>query len=489
MTGITLATFLPELAPQILARTAEVANGRVVVGEHYPLDVIGGREMAARMVAYRYHDPVWKAKFDAARNELRTQLAQACGGTIAACVAADTPYMSTTDAVKLNRDYMTYKCEVAGHCITTTAGFSRIGTAGVALTPPDYSYELLSSTFPTKTQAELNQILTATAIDSGYPLDTTGAGVSSADTGWTRLDLAQALTYAGGTSTDTVAPVVSLTSPLSGAVSGTVLMTATASDNVGVSKVEFYRGTTKLSENTTSPYSYSWNTTSVADGSYILKAIAYDAAGNSTTSSTVTITVNNTTPPAPTTTFTTAGSNGGPTTTVKLSGVCNSVQQSGAPSVPPTVDSSQLVAAFGFTSGCTSNGGATTVTIDLGKSYSVSTLKVQKTDKTGAMRDITSTVTISTQTVSGEAHTIITYTATDGDEFDLDGAINGTVVDPVYVTTQPQSGAAASGSGSNVPGAPNTGFTLGLQNPIVIVTTGGLIAITIFAIRRKLARR
>ncbi|OLD55486.1 MAG: hypothetical protein AUI64_03530 [Acidobacteria bacterium 13_1_40CM_2_64_6] len=46
-------------------------------------------------------------------------------------------------------------------------------------------------------------------------------------------------------------------------------------------------------EDTTSPYSTSWNTTTVSNGSHTLTAIARDAAGNQTTSSPVTVTVSN----------------------------------------------------------------------------------------------------------------------------------------------------------------------------------------------------
>src|SRR5207244_1446908 len=52
-------------------------------------------------------------------------------------------------------------------------------------------------------------------------------------------------------------------------------------------------------EDTASPYSTSWNTTTAANGIHTLTAVARDAAGNSTTSAAVTVTVSNdTTPPA-----------------------------------------------------------------------------------------------------------------------------------------------------------------------------------------------
>ncbi len=94
---------------------------------------------------------------------------------------------------------------------------------------------------------------------------------------------------------DVTAPSVSLTAPANGAtVSGSVTVSADASDNVGVTKVEFYRdSTTLIGTDTTTPYSISWNTTTVTNGSHTLLAKAYDANNNIGTSTTRTVTVNN----------------------------------------------------------------------------------------------------------------------------------------------------------------------------------------------------
>jgi hypothetical protein len=98
----------------------------------------------------------------------------------------------------------------------------------------------------------------------------------------------------GGGGGDTTAPTVSVTAPTNGStVSGTVSVNATASDNVGVSKVEFYVDGALRSTDTTSPYSYSWDTTAFANSSHTIVAKAYDAANNIGTSSTITVTVNN----------------------------------------------------------------------------------------------------------------------------------------------------------------------------------------------------
>jgi len=66
-------------------------------------------------------------------------------------------------------------------------------------------------------------------------------------------------------------------------VRGTVEFGATASDAYGVAKVEFYAGETLVGTDATAPYSVSWDTTSVADGTVNLKTRAYDLAGNAAT--------------------------------------------------------------------------------------------------------------------------------------------------------------------------------------------------------------
>jgi Bacterial Ig domain len=69
-----------------------------------------------------------------------------------------------------------------------------------------------------------------------------------------------------------------------------IALTATASDADGtVTRVEFFNGTTKLSEDTTAPYTDQWNTG--AAGTYRLTARATDNAGGTKTSNELTITV------------------------------------------------------------------------------------------------------------------------------------------------------------------------------------------------------
>jgi YVTN family beta-propeller protein/VCBS repeat-containing protein len=96
---------------------------------------------------------------------------------------------------------------------------------------------------------------------------------------------------------DTTAPTVSLTSPVSGFVSGAVTISADAADDVGVEGVQFLvNGYPLTDEYTTAPYTLTMPTTADHNGSYTLSAVARDAAGNTTTSAPVSITVDNTAP-------------------------------------------------------------------------------------------------------------------------------------------------------------------------------------------------
>ncbi|WP_224240075.1 extracellular catalytic domain type 1 short-chain-length polyhydroxyalkanoate depolymerase [Hyalangium gracile] len=112
---------------------------------------------------------------------------------------------------------------------------------------------------------------------------------------------------------DSAAPSVSLSAPANGAsVSGTVQVTANASDNVGVSKVEFFIDNTLVGTDTASPYAYTWNSAAATNGTHVLLAKAHDAAGNTASSASVSVTVtggiSDTTPPTVSLTFPTAGS-------------------------------------------------------------------------------------------------------------------------------------------------------------------------------------
>ena len=93
---------------------------------------------------------------------------------------------------------------------------------------------------------------------------------------------------------DGTSPTVDLTAPAGGAtLQGTVALAATATDDVGVTRLEFYQGATLIGTDTTAPYDGLWDTLAVPNGSHTLTAKAYDARGNVGTSAGVSVTVAN----------------------------------------------------------------------------------------------------------------------------------------------------------------------------------------------------
>ena len=122
----------------------------------------------------------------------------------------------------------------------------------------------------------------------------TGTENASLATSFFIDDVSLATKCSGG---DTTPPTTSITAPAGGAtVSGTANVTATAADNVGVTKIEIYvDGALKASNTSAGSLTFAWNTTTVANGAHTLQSKAYDAAGNVGTSAAVSVTVANST--------------------------------------------------------------------------------------------------------------------------------------------------------------------------------------------------
>lgn len=112
--------------------------------------------------------------------------------------------------------------------------------------------------------------------------------------GYGQVDAYKAVLAAGTVVTDTTPPSVSITSPTGGAtVAGTIQVQGTATDNVGVTGIQFSVDGQVLSSPASSPFAISWNAGNYANGSHTLEVTATDAAGNVGTAS-VSVTVSNT---------------------------------------------------------------------------------------------------------------------------------------------------------------------------------------------------
>ena len=90
-------------------------------------------------------------------------------------------------------------------------------------------------------------------------------------------------------------PAVTLVAP-AGNLSGTVTLQANQTNLVVIDRVQFFVGSTLIGAATTAPYTVQWDTTTVANGSVKLRAIATDASGNVGSSAILTATVANTAP-------------------------------------------------------------------------------------------------------------------------------------------------------------------------------------------------
>lgn len=174
--GTLLATLLPQLAPQILARVSQAGHHRIVLAMHHPLDVIGGRMVGQAASAERWADEDFRALLDEARAELNAVLAADCGGDLAGFISQDAAYLSTEDARSLYRERLTY-------------GFEQVAPGDVPLDVPPQAAALLRTSHPRLDESQRLRVLELTALDSGYPLDLSVHDAAS----WQRLDLCAAM--------------------------------------------------------------------------------------------------------------------------------------------------------------------------------------------------------------------------------------------------------------------------------------------------------
>jgi hypothetical protein len=246
----------------------------------------------------------------------------------------------TSDPSYYSLTWSTTSAANGAHTVTArardAAGFATSASANVTVdndyTPPTVS--LISPT--TGASLTLTTTLTASAADNvgvarvefyrgttllgsdayaPYSLswDTTlvanGAYTLTAKAFDTAGNVTESASVAVTVANESVPPTVALTAPTESSVlAGIVTVTADATDNVGVTQVTFYRGSTVIATDTTAPYSVTWDTRNVANGSYVLTAKAQDATRNATTSVAVNVTVSNdSTPPVTSVTAPAAG--------------------------------------------------------------------------------------------------------------------------------------------------------------------------------------
>lgn len=184
-TGYTDALILAEMVPErfvpLIDRGARYGYSRVVLGVHYPLDVMGSRMVAERNVAHFMNDAAWRKLFEEAKTELRSALARECGSDLTACAqnpAQDDPYRDPSMA-QFYRFTMTYNLPQAAQSATP-------------LKVPAGAEVLLEPVLPQLSAAQRRALIEKTALADGYPL----SGGEGEQNFWQRLNLHDAVTAA-----------------------------------------------------------------------------------------------------------------------------------------------------------------------------------------------------------------------------------------------------------------------------------------------------
>jgi thermitase len=162
-----------------------------------------------------------------------------------------------------------------GYVTISGTSFSSPLTAGVAA--------LALSRNPSLSNAQVSSLLTSNA-------DDLGAAGKDIYFGSGRLNAARVV--AAVPLPDTTAPVTAVTNPRDGSsIAGlrSVSVSVASSDNVAVTRVELYINGRLTTSSTSGNFTFNWNTSKLARGTYRLQSRAFDAAGNSTLSAIVSV--------------------------------------------------------------------------------------------------------------------------------------------------------------------------------------------------------
>ena len=209
----------------------------------------------------------------------------------------DNPYIisvsstTTTDAKALTSNYGAF-IDVAApgdSILTTSRGGSYAKWSGTSFASPATAgvIALIKSANPTLTPNDIERVLKNSADNIGgnwHPFYGNG-----------RINAANAVQLAMTTvATSATAPIASVVSPIAAStVKGVAQVEVSASDNQGVTEVSLYANGQYIGSDSAAPYKFSWDTGSLADGSVILTAYAYDTNGNEGVSSGLPVFVKN----------------------------------------------------------------------------------------------------------------------------------------------------------------------------------------------------
>jgi len=211
--------------------------------------------------------------------------------------SADNPYILTISATDVNDQITSWTntgnnidLAAPGSAYTTFNGGIYSSATGTSIAAPIVAgaAALVFSIKPSLTGSQVQDLLKQNADDLGS---------SGWDTsyGWGRVNVSRAVSAASGSSSvDAVPPVVAFSNLRDGVgVSGTVPITISATDNVGVSSVTLSIDGVITATDTSAPYTFAWVTNAVPNGPHTVTTTAVDTSGNSGVAS-VSVNVSNT---------------------------------------------------------------------------------------------------------------------------------------------------------------------------------------------------
>lgn len=244
---------------------------------------------------------------------------------------------------------------------------------------------------------------------------------------------------------DTTKPTVRLTAPANGeTVGGPYELTAEATDNIGVARVDFLLDGTIIASDSSLPYSYLWDTFGSALGTHTIQVRAYDAKGNMAEGAATNTYVNNTDDAnvpdvnidKTETTVKIANPDQQTTSTVSASGSCGKSISGEKADIPDSLKGSDVVTSISFAASCSEKKGSAEISIDLGRKFDdLSKLKIYKDQKDGNIKNITAEAKLENRIGDGVITTHVVYNVADGAEGDTDGQADGFIVDPIYVVS------------------------------------------------------
>lgn len=175
--ALLLAEMLPERFVPLIDRAATYGYSRVVLGVHYPLDVMGGRMTAEHQIATLMNDPEYKKLFTEAKTQMRTALKRACGMSLAQCAqpqGRDDPY--------------THPVMRQFYRFTMSYGLPATKVAARPVSVPKGAEVLLEGPLPELSAGQRRALMVKTAEANGYPLSGSREGNF-----WQRLNLHDAV--------------------------------------------------------------------------------------------------------------------------------------------------------------------------------------------------------------------------------------------------------------------------------------------------------